>query len=824
MAAAEVTPSGADGIPSGFPVAGSCPPGDDCATVRRSLRLPAALSTTLAGRTAEHLLAAVLLLGRKYADATGFRAGVRRAGGRTGELALEMPSERTAGEHLERVTQALAALPDGTGEAPPMLVCVLDGPAGATGGDQGAPDGGDPDTPAGRDRGTPAALTVSAEHTADGTVLHADAHGHLLGAPAAERALGHLAGLLEALTGTPGARIGSLALVTPAERARLHALRGTRTDYPRDASVYDLFAARAAARADHPAVVHDGGATLTYRELHERAEALAAVLHAHGAGPGSRVALLLDKTDRLPVAILAVLRIGAAYVPLTPGLPDQRRDFLLADSGACLLLTEDPDVTAPVPVLDLSRPHRAAAALPAPAAGPLDTAYLMYTSGTTGTPKGVQINHRAVVRLVTGTDYADLSPQTVLLQTGAVAFDATTFEYWGPLLNGGTLVLVPSWTVLEAAELRAAIDRHGVNTLWLTAALFNQLVDQDPAVAAGCQVLVGGEALSPRHIAAALEAAPTATYINGYGPTENTTFSVAHRITRPYPDRIPIGTPIANSTAYVLDRDGNPQPVGVAGELHVGGDGLSDGYLGRPELDARAFTTGGTGDPERLYRTGDIARWNEEGLLEYLGRADNQVKIRGYRVELGEIESRLAALPEVREAVVLLRPRPDGTPALCAYVTSEGRLDLDALRTALGRELPEHMVPSGFRQVDVIPLTRNHKADRAALAALEPVADDPDTVADAPAPADPFEAAVAAVFAQVLDVPRVGPDDDFYALGGHSLLAIRVWSRLRSELGVDFELRQVLDTPTVAGLAASLRRLAPAERAPARPRLVRRSA
>ncbi|MER5868734.1 non-ribosomal peptide synthetase [Streptomyces sp. NPDC002044] len=845
MAAADVTPSGADdGTPSGFPVAGSCPLSGDCATVRRSLPLPAALSGALAGRTAEHLLAASLLLGRKYADATGFRAGVRRAArsGATAVLTARMPSGLTAAAHLEAVAGHLAdpagaawdagteGVEDGEGAdgaaaARPMLICVLEeGPA--------AP---------GEGTAVPDALTVSAEHTPDGVVLHAATHGHLLDGPAAERALGHLGRLLEGLTGAPEAVIGSLPLVTEAERARLHALRGTRTDYPRDASVHELFAARAAQRPGHPAVIHEGGATLTYRELADRAEALAAVLYARGARRGSRVALLLEKTDRLVVAVLACLRIGAAYVPLTPGLPDLRRDFLLADSGACLLLTEEPQATAPVPVVDLTRPQEAAPGPPAQAAGPLDTAYVMYTSGTTGTPKGVLVNHRAVVRLVTGTDYVDLSADTVVLQTGAVAFDATTFEFWGALLNGGTLVLVPSWSVLEATELRAAVDRHGVNTLWLTSALFNQLVDQDPALLAGCQVLVGGEALSPRHVAAALAAAPTATYVNGYGPTENTTFSVTHRITGPHTDRVPIGRPIANSTAYVLDRDGHPQPVGVAGELHVGGDGLSDGYLGRPELDARAFTTGGTGTPERLYRTGDTARWTEDGLIEYLGRADDQVKIRGYRVELGEIESRITALPEVREAVVLLRPRPDGAPVLCAYVTADSRLDLGSLHAALSRELPEHMVPSGFWQVDAIPLTRNHKADRAALAALEPAATAAapasaatpasDAATGSPAgpatpgeAADPFVTAVAAVFADVLGVPEVGPEDDFFALGGHSLLAIRVWSRIRSDLGVEFELRQVLDTPTVAGLAASLRRDAPADPGAARPRLVRRSA
>ncbi|WSB97569.1 AMP-binding protein [Streptomyces scopuliridis] len=285
------------------------------------------------------------------------------------------------------------------------------------------------------------------------------------------------------------------------------------------------------------------------------------------------------------------------------------------------------------------------------------------------------------------------------------------------------MVLVPETTVLSAVDLAAVISWHGVNTLFLTTALFHQLVEQDARALAGCQVLVGGELLSSRHVARAMDACPDSSFIHVYGPTENTTFSVAHPITRRYTGRIPIGRPIANATAYVMDRDGNPQPLGVPGELYVGGDGLAGGYLNRPELTARAFVHGGVDVPERLYRTGDVVCWTADGQLDFLGRADNQVKIRGFRVELGEVERQLAFQPGVCEAVVLLDRRADAVSVLRAYVTSAVRLDAAELRDALRQELPEYMVPSSFVQIDAMPLTLNQKIDRAAVAAALAPAD-----------------------------------------------------------------------------------------------------
>ncbi|MFJ6135258.1 amino acid adenylation domain-containing protein [Kitasatospora sp. NPDC092286] len=802
----ELPPDEAD-VPSAFPFGGSCSR-RNCGTLRRSSRLTADLAAALGDRADEAVLAALLILARKYSDGTAFRIGVRRASWPaqepTASLVGSMPSALTAARHRRTVVAGLAGLtaaPRPADAVPPKLLCVLDGPAdGRYGAD----------------------LVVSGEITADGITLHADCHDHVHDAAFADRLLGHLAHLLRQTADRPDTPIGDLRLLTGAEREQLAGFNDTRRHYPRDAPVFPLFAAQAAAHPDRIAVSH-ADESLTYRQLEERAADLAARLHRRGVGRHSRVAFLLERSPRLVVAALAILRLGAAYVPLDPDVPAARRDFLLADSGAALLLTEDAAVTADIAVLDLSQPHDAPRETPPPAvaASPSDAAYVMYTSGTTGRPKGVLVNQRAVVRLVLGTDYVDLSPETRILQTGAIAFDATTFEFWGALLNGGTLVLVPDGTVLSAAGLGAAISRYRVNTMFLTSSLFNQIVEQDPSVLAGCQVLVGGEAVSARHVAEAMDACPDSVFVNAYGPTENTTFSVAHRITRRYAGRVPIGRPIANSTAWVLDRDGHPQPIGVPGELCVGGDGLTDGYLNRPDLNAGSFFLSGSGPTaERLYRTGDRARWTAEGLLDCLGRADTQVKIRGFRVELAEVESRLARLPSVRESVVLLCRRPGGLSVLCAYVTADAALNGADLRTALLELLPDYMVPSSFRQLDTMPRTRNGKVDRAALAALEPVGP---TASDRPrrAPRTPLETTVAAVFAEVLGLPSVSVDDDFFDLGGHSLRVMRLWNRIRAVTGTAVELKQILDAPTVAGVVAALER-GPAS-AVTRPKLVRRS-
>jgi amino acid adenylation domain-containing protein len=808
---------------STFSFGGHCPSLGHCETLRRS----ATLAGSVGRPSAAELAAAVLLIGRKYADRAAFTIGVRHAewaeAASLARISADMPAQLTLASHVRAVAANLADITPGpavTDQPRLALLCVLDGAAG-------------PGLTADL-----ADLIVSAEADGDGVMLHVDHHSHAHDSAFADHMLGHLANLMGQFTDCPDRSLGSTSLLTAPEHEQLRMVNATR--HPQASTIYQLFQAQVATRAQWPAISHEYG-TVTYRQLAGQADALARALSALGIDRHSRVAFVLGKSPLLVVAMLAIIRLGAAYVPVEANLPASRRAKMLSDSDSKLLVTDVPDVVANVPVLFLgpdadvlSRPPR-----PAAPAGdtvedragstPTDIAYIMYTSGTTGAPKGVQVSHRAVVRLVYDTDYADLGPETRILQTGAIAFDAATFEIWGAILNGGTVALTPVETVLDARRLAAAIARHRVNTMWLTAGLFNQLVEQDPAVFNGCQVLTGGEAASARHFASAIAACPDSTFTNCYGPTENTTFSTAYRATDLSDDvdgTIPIGRPITNSTAYVLDSEGNPQPVGVPGELCVGGAGLSDGYLGRPNLNERVFVHAGP-DAERLYRTGDIAYWTEEMTLRFVGRADDQVKIRGFRVELAEVENYLGRATGVAEAVALVRRDENGAAVLCAYYTADRQMAATDLRQALRRELPEYMVPTRFQQLEKIPLTSNHKVDREALVNLEPLEADRDP--EPRKPRTPHEISAVKVFADLLGLPEVGLDDDFFALGGHSLLAMRLWSRIRETIDTRIGLDEVLAHPTAGAVAELAERVTaqdgesdrPAARL-VRPKLMRR--
>ncbi|MEE4571141.1 amino acid adenylation domain-containing protein, partial [Paenibacillus polymyxa] len=355
-----------------------------------------------------------------------------------------------------------------------------------------------------------------------------------------------------------------------------------------------------------------------------------------------------------------------------------------------------------------------------PLSGPNDLTYVIYTSGTTGQPKGVMVEHRNVVRLVKNTNYAQLDADTRILQTGAIVFDASTFEIWGALLNGGQLVLVSQDVILDALKLNEAVRSHGITTMFLTTPLFNQLSQQNLALFEGVrELLVGGDVMSVPHMNRVLEAHPSLRISNIYGPTENTTFSTVHAITGVQSESVPIGRPIHNSTAYVVDRSMRLQPVGVWGELLVGGDGVARGYRNRPDLTSEKFIDSPFRSGERCYRTGDMVRLNADGSLEYKGRIDAQVKIRGYRIELGEVETQLLKLEAVREAVVIAREDEQGQKQLCAYVVADEEVVASELRSALSQKLPGYMIPSYVIQLEQMPLTPNGKIDRKALPAPE---------------------------------------------------------------------------------------------------------
>jgi amino acid adenylation domain-containing protein len=477
-----------------------------------------------------------------------------------------------------------------------------------------------------------------------------------------------------------------------------------------------------------------------------------------------------------------------------------------ADSGIAVLLTQDslrdalPHADG-VAVVSMDGDRAAIEAQGADAidggAGPDTLAYVIYTSGSTGTPKGAGVAHRSVVRLVRGANFAKLDAEQVVLQAAPVAFDASTLELWGPLLNGGRLVLMPGVNP-SLAELGAALTRHGVTTLWLTSGLFQVMVDERlDDLRTVRQLLAGGDVLPVEQVIKVQARFPACQVINGYGPTENTTFTTCYPVPAGWTGgAIPIGAPISNTTVYVVDAALRPVPVGVAGELYTGGEGVARGYLGRPAMTAERFVPDPFGKPgSRMYRTGDRVRWNAQGVVEYLGRIDQQVKVRGFRIELGEIETRIRQHADVRECVVVAREDAPGDKRLVAYVV--GHADAEALRAHVRETLPDYMTPAAFVSLEALPLNPNGKVDRRALPAPEYVGAEDAFVA----PRTPAEEVLAGIWAEVLRVERVGARDSFFDLGGHSLLATRVVSRIREVFGAELPLRALFEGPTVAELA-----------------------
>ncbi len=635
------------------------------------------------------------------------------------------------------------------------------------------------------------------------------------------------------------ARLSELPLLSPAERRQvLTAWNQTAAEFPREATIHDLFAGQAARTPEAVAVVC-GEASLPYGELARRAGRLARGLRALGVTPEERIGLCAGRSLDLIAAFLGILAAGGAYLPLDPSYPAERLRFMLADAGAKVLLAERRLLAGLPPELersgmrvlclesfleDLTAAGDPPAVLPRVPAESL--AYVMYTSGSTGTPKGVAVTHRNVVRLVRGADYAAMGPGETWMQFAPVSFDVATLEIWAPLLNGGRLVLVPGERA-SLADLAAAIERHGVTSAWLTSGLFQQMVDhQVEGLRPLRQLLAGGDAVSPAHARRVLEALPGLTLIDGYGPTEGTTFSCCHAMTATTDllhngTSVPIGRPIANARGYVLDTAQQPVPRGVAGELCIGGEGLARGYLGRPELTAERFVpdpfAAETGVPgERLYRTGDRVRWMSrtggaaDEVLEFLGRMsadDGQVKIRGFRVEIGEIEAVLGEHPGVRQAAVLVRSDSAGSgrgKELVACVVPAAAVQPPGggeLQSFLRQRLPDPMVPPVWTFVDALPLTPNGKLDRRALAMLaggvhperaEPVA-----------PRTPLEEQLVGACAEVLglDPRRVGVLDNFFDLGGHSLLATQLIAQLRQQWSLDVPLQLLFDADHLADLA-----------------------
>ena len=629
------------------------------------------------------------------------------------------------------------------------------------------------------------------------------------------RMVAHFKNLLDAMLASPDLPLARLSMLATPERQQLLAdWNATASDYPREETLHGLFAARVLSAPDAIALIH-GERRLSYRALNEQANRLAHYLRLEGVGPCCPVALCLERGPELIVAMLAVLKAGGTYVPLDPDHPAARLNYVLDDTGAALLLTQqshEQHVTAGrVPVLSLDSIATAAAlaAMPAtdpvadPGVGAHALAYIMYTSGSTGQPKGVMVSHRNVVKLILGAGTVPVTSTDTIVYCANPAFDASTWEIWAGLLHGARLLIVPHETLLSPSAFGALLDAHEASIVQLTAGLFHQYsATLGPVLSRLKFLLFGGDKADSNLVTAfAAEHAP-AHLLHTYGPTETIAFTTMYEVQATAQARryLPIGRSLPNSTVYVLDSELQPVPVGLTGELFIGGDGVAQGYLNRPGLTAERFIP----DPfsacpgARLYCSGDMARYLADGNVVLLGRRDQQLKIRGFRIELGEISAALSALPDVSDAIVVSNEDPDGERTLAAYVVAEPQTVLDAamLRMALARTLPGYMIPSSIMVLDALPLTPNGKVDRKALPAVRLDHDGPFT-----APRTPVQEIIAGIWRTVLRCRAVGTDDDFFKLGGHSLLATRVIAALRDAFGVEVPLRALFDGPTVAELA-----------------------
>lgn len=618
-----------------------------------------------------------------------------------------------------------------------------------------------------------------------------------------QRMAGHLNELIRSMVRQPGARIGTLDLMSQTEGA--HVLRAGQpadSDYPRHATIVKLFEEQAQHVPDAIAAssAHE---RLTYLQLNHLANHVAAsILRQVDLQPEEPVGILMDRSPRIAVAVLAILKAGGAYLPLDPSDPADRRTFIIDESGCRLALTGNghanllrscPDLIT----LDLTSLSEAEAVTPNPT--PRGTAqslaYIMYTSGSTGRPKGVEIEQRSVVRLVRNTNYVHLGENDRILQAGSLAFDASTFEIWGALLNGGCVCFPWSEDLLEPALLRGEIRNEGVTTMFVTTSLFNQMVEADPFVFGDLKrILTGGEKVSTHHVARAHDANPELEILHVYGPTENTTFTTWHRVATANVD-IPIGQPIANTTVYVLNEDLQLCPMGIPGEICTGGDGVARGYLDRPELTRERFVPNPFTEGDVLYRTGDLGAWNIDGTLSFLGRGDDQVKIRGFRIEPGDVEHHAREHPRITEACVLARETTAGTLELVLYYVAGGKVESRELREFLGERLPSYMIPGHFVSLERLPVNRSGKIDRSALAGLTVT-----STRDYEAPATPAEQSLTDVLATVLGVEQIGLNDNFFELGGDSIRAIQLVSRLGQQ-GLSLQVRDLFQAGSVRELA-----------------------
>ncbi len=666
-------------------------------------------------------------------------------------------------------------------------------------------------------------LSVTVQETSLGLAVRAEYNSGLFAETTIERLLQHFEILLQGIITDPNRRLSELPLLSDAESKQLLVeWNSTASEYPRNKSIHQIFEEHATRTPDAIAVSF-GSRSITYGALNASANQIARYLREYRASPGALVGLCIEPSVEMVIGMLGILKAGGAYVPLDPSYPSERLAFMLRDTRTPVVLTQQallyriPGDFANVVCLDSDWEllARCSSANLENCVSATELAYVMYTSGSTGQPKGVKVRHQGVTRLVVNTNYIQLDRTDRIGQVSNISFDAATFEIWGALLNGARLVGIASDVAISPKEFARELKEEGITAIFLTSALFTQIVNEAPDAFQSLRtVIAGGEALDPHSVHAVLRSRPPQRLLNGYGPTENTSFTCCHEIQH-LPDdatNVPIGRPISNTQVYILDSALNPVPIGVPGELYAAGEGLADGYWNRPELTAEKFIPNpfvrhSSHEPRpstHLYRTGDLARYLPNGEIEFLGRIDGQVKIRGFRIELEEIESTLRSHPAIRDCAVAVLGSGAGEKRLVGYFVPRGELKPTAndLRVFLKKTLPEYMVPSAFVAIDALPLSPNGKLDRGALPEPGAGLGQSDSYQH---PRDDIEHRLANIWEEVLDVRPIGVRDKFFDLGGHSLLAVRLVSRIEQEFARKFRVASVFQSPTIEELAGLIR-------------------
>ncbi len=620
----------------------------------------------------------------------------------------------------------------------------------------------------------------------------------------------HYKRLLDSILSHPQAKISQIDYLSEEEKHQLLVtFNDTAVAYPLDKTIVDLFEEQAARTPDNIAVVFED-TQLTYQQLDEKSNQLAHYLREnYQIRPDDLVGIQLERSEWVIIAILGVLKAGGAYLPIDADYPSSRKAYIVKDSALKLLITETSFI------YDIDYYQGAVFAIDVefdaqryPARGlsktstPAHLAYVMYTSGSTGVPKGVMVEHRSIVRLVYKTNFFSPAASDKLVLTGALSFDATTFELWSMLVSGAQVHMLSQDKLLDVASFKQTLHEQAITVLWLTAPWFNQLVDTDLSFFSSLRYLVsGGDKMSAAHVNKVKQAYPALELVNGYGPTENTTFSACYRVeAKAYQDRIPIGKPVSNSKVYVLDEAMELVAMGVVGQIYAGGDGLARGYLNQEGLTQEKFIASPFKAGERLYKTGDLGRWLADGNLEFVGRKDDQVKISGHRIELGEIEQALLKHSAIEQAVVLAKETESAEKELVAYITAKVEQSTGELRAYLAETLPAYMLPAYFVQLEAMPLTTNGKIDKKALP--DPAGLDLSGGVAYVAPRNELEAKLAEIWQDVLQRENIGVNDDFFVLGGHSLKAVRLSNEYQKELAVKLTLKDLFAHTSLAAHAA----------------------